>query len=68
MSNARVNRISGLVSGGGPGRTISWNPPRSDPPDLILARKALDRGQFTETERHLRRGSRRPPNPPRSGP
>lgn len=32
-----------------------WTIPRADPTDLIFARQALDRHQFTDAERHLRR-------------
>jgi tetratricopeptide (TPR) repeat protein len=51
----RLNRISGLASGRTTDRILDWNPPRRDPPDLIFARQALDRRQFADAERHLRR-------------
>jgi Flp pilus assembly protein TadD len=47
--------MSRLVRRGATDRLLEWNPPRRDPPDLILARKALDRRQFDDAERHLRR-------------
>jgi Tfp pilus assembly protein PilF len=55
MSNLRLNRISGLASGGASGRIRDWTPPRRDPHDLILARQAMARHRLGDAERHLRR-------------
>ena len=55
MKHMPIHRIAGLESGIVLGRILDWNPPRRDPPDLIMARQALDRRRLDEAERHLRR-------------
>jgi tetratricopeptide (TPR) repeat protein len=55
MNNVPINRIAGLGSRIVLDRILDLNPPRRDPPDLILARQALDGRRLDEAERHLRR-------------
>ncbi len=55
MRDAQVNRIAGPRTGRGVASTLDWQPPSRVPPDVIIARKALDRRQFADAERHLRR-------------
>jgi tetratricopeptide (TPR) repeat protein len=62
MNNVSSNRIAGLGSGSTSDRLLNWNPPRRDPPDLILARQALDCRRLDEAERHLQRALDTAPN------
>jgi uncharacterized protein HemY len=55
MKSAHLDRIAARDGDCRPDRILNWYPPRQDPPDLILARQALDREQFADAERHLRR-------------
>ena len=55
MRDMQFSRIAGRGAGGGPDRILNWSPPRRDPPELILARRALDGRRFADAERHLRR-------------
>jgi Tfp pilus assembly protein PilF len=55
MRDVRLNRIAGRVSDHRTETVLDWNPPRRVPSDVILARVALDRRQFADAERHLRR-------------
>jgi tetratricopeptide (TPR) repeat protein len=55
MRDLHVNRIADLGTVGGFHRSLNWNPPRQDPPDLIHARQALHSRQFADAERHLQR-------------
>jgi Tfp pilus assembly protein PilF len=55
MKKARFNRIAGIGSHSVSSRVPDWNPPRRDPPDLVLARQALDDRRLAEAERHLQR-------------
>jgi hypothetical protein len=55
MKDMHVNRIAGLGNSRGTEAIVDREPPRRIFPDLILARKALDRRRFADAERHLRR-------------
>lgn len=55
MRDARVNRITGFAGDRGTETVPDWEPPRTVPPELILARADLDRRRFADAERHLRR-------------
>ena len=55
MNDAPVNRIAVLGSVRAPDHLLDWSPPRRDPPELILARQALDGHRLAEAERHLQR-------------
>ena len=55
MRDVRTNRIAALGSNRGTETVLDWNPPARVPPDVLLARVALDRRQFADAERHLRR-------------
>jgi tetratricopeptide (TPR) repeat protein len=55
MNNVPINRIAGLGRRVLLDRILDLNAPRRDPPDLILARQALDGRRLDEAERHLRR-------------
>jgi tetratricopeptide (TPR) repeat protein len=55
MKDAHVNGIADLGNGRGTETILDWHPPRQPPPELNLARAALDRRQFDDAERHLHR-------------
>jgi Flp pilus assembly protein TadD len=55
MRNQGIHRGAGLAAGGRSARLLGWHPAESEPTDLILARQAIDRRQFADAERHLRR-------------
>lgn len=62
MNDAHANRIEGIARAPVSGRSIDWTPPRSDPPELVAARRALDARQFADAERHLQRALIRLPD------
>jgi hypothetical protein len=51
MKDVQVNRIADLASGMAADRFLAWDPPRTDAPELILARQALDGQRLAEAER-----------------
>jgi tetratricopeptide (TPR) repeat protein len=55
MRDVRINRIASRGRSRGTETVLDWIPPRRVPPDVILARAALDRRLFADAERHLRR-------------
>jgi tetratricopeptide (TPR) repeat protein len=62
MRDVQVNRIAGLASGIAADRFLDWSPPRTDIPELNLARQALDGQRLAEAERYLRRALDAAPN------
>jgi hypothetical protein len=55
MRDIRVDYPDGPGTGAVTGRLVGWTPSARVPTDLIFARQALDRQQFADAERHLRR-------------
>ena len=55
MTDRRVGRSAGRGTDAVADRFLRWKLPRRDPTDLFFARQALDRRQFMDAERHLRR-------------
>jgi Tfp pilus assembly protein PilF len=52
MHNPRLSGLSGLRSSD---RLLDWAPTRREPPELVLARKALADHRLADAERHLQR-------------
>jgi tetratricopeptide (TPR) repeat protein len=55
MRGIRLDHLLVRGTGAVTDRFVGWTPPWRDPTDLIFARRALDRGQFADAERCLRR-------------
>ncbi len=55
MTEIRTDRSAGRHNDAALNRVLPSTPRRRDPTDLIFARQALDRQQFEDAERHLRR-------------